>query len=45
MKELLTLLNSIYPLSESATEYLNENLKEIEIRKKGIFTEAGPDLL
>jgi CRP/FNR family transcriptional regulator, anaerobic regulatory protein len=41
MKELLTYLNSIYPLSQSAIEYLSENLKEIEIPKKKFLLKKG----
>jgi CRP/FNR family transcriptional regulator, anaerobic regulatory protein len=41
MKELLAFLNSIYPLSESASDYLNENLKAIEIPKKGFILKQG----
>jgi CRP-like cAMP-binding protein len=41
MKELLAFLNSIYPLSQSAIEYLAENLKEIEIPKKEFILKQG----
>jgi CRP/FNR family transcriptional regulator, anaerobic regulatory protein len=41
MKELLTFLNSIYPLSESAVEYLTKNLKETEISKKSYLLKEG----
>src|SRR5665213_1582253 len=41
MKELLAFLDSIYPLSQSATDYLIENLKEIEIPKKKFLLKKG----
>ena len=41
MKELLAYLNSIHLLSESASDYLHENLKEIEIPKKEIILKQG----
>lgn len=41
MKELLAYLNSIHPLSESASDYLHENLKEIEISKKEFLLKKG----
>ena len=41
MKELLAFLNSIYPLSQSAREYLIQNLKEIEIPKKKFLLKQG----
>ena len=41
MKELLIFLNSIYPLSQQAIEYLNENLKQIEVSKKKFILKEG----
>ncbi len=41
MKELLAFLDSIYPLSQQAREYLNQNLKEIEIPKKKFLLKQG----
>jgi len=41
MKELLAYLNSIYPLSQPAIEYLTEHLKEIEIPKKEFILKQG----
>jgi CRP/FNR family transcriptional regulator, anaerobic regulatory protein len=41
MEELLAFLNSIYPLSQPAIEYLAENLKEIEIPKKQFILKGG----
>ena len=41
MEDLLAYLNSIYPLSESAIEYLIENLKEIEIAKRKFILRKG----
>ncbi len=41
MNELLTFLNSIYPLSQSAREYLMQNLKEIQIPKKKFLLKEG----
>ncbi|MDQ6904249.1 MAG: hypothetical protein M3139_14720, partial [Bacteroidota bacterium] len=41
MKEALTFLDSIYPLSESAREYLCKNLKEIEVSKKEYILKQG----
>lgn len=41
MEELLAFLNSIYPLSQQAIDYLAENLKEIEICKKEFILKKG----
>ncbi|MEO7049632.1 MAG: cyclic nucleotide-binding domain-containing protein, partial [Ferruginibacter sp.] len=41
MKELLTFLNSIYPLSQNAIDYLNDNLKQIEVSKKKFILKQG----
>jgi len=41
MEELLAYLNSIYPLSQPAIEYLSENLKEVEISKKEFILKRG----
>ena len=41
MNELLVYLNSIYPLSQSAINFLSENLKEIEVPKKKFILKHG----
>lgn len=41
MKEVLTFLDSLYPLSELAREYLSKNLKEIEVSKKEYILKQG----
>lgn len=41
MKELIAYLNSIYPLSEKAKDYLLEHLKNIEVPKKKFILKKG----
>lgn len=41
MKDLIAYLNSIYPLSKPAKEFLFEHLKEIEIPKKEFILKQG----
>jgi len=41
MEEVLAYLNSIYPISEQAINYIMENLKEIEIPKKEFILKEG----
>lgn len=41
MEELLTFLNSIYPLEKGSIDFLNKNLKWIEIPKKDFILKSG----
>jgi len=41
MEEVLAQLNSIYPLSQLATSYIMDNLKEVEISKKDFILKQG----
>ena|ERR1022692_4052801 len=41
MKELIAYLNSIFPLSDAAMEFLAENLKRLEIPKRKLILKKG----
>ncbi|KAA9038778.1 Crp/Fnr family transcriptional regulator [Ginsengibacter hankyongi] len=41
MDELFAFLNSIYPLSQKAIDYLTKNLKEIEVPRKNFVLKKG----
>lgn len=41
MIQLLRYLNSVHPLSEGANDYLRENLKQIEVKKKEYLLKQG----